>query len=144
MERIATAHWEGNLKEGQGTVSTESGALKENKYSYNTRFVDGEKGMNPEELLGAAHASCFTMALAGNLTEKGFIPKSLDTKASVTLKGLTITNIHLSIKGNVPGISPDEFSNVIEDAKKNCPVSKTLKVQITSEAELVTKSALSV
>lgn len=144
MERTATAHWQGTLKEGKGTVSTESGGLKENNYSYNTRFVEGEKGMNPEELLGAALASCFTMAVAGNLTEKGFNPKSLDTKASVTLKGLTITNIHLSITGIVPTISPEEFTKAIKDAEKNCPVSKTLKIPITSEAQLITKSALSV
>lgn len=137
MKRTATAHWQGNLKEGKGIVSTESGGLEEKSYSYKTRFVEGEKGLNPEELLAAAHASCFTMQVAANLSDKGFKPKSLDTKATVTLEGSSITDVRLSITGDIKDITADEFSSVTRDAEKNCPISKTLKIPILSEAHLI-------
>lgn len=138
MKRTAKAHWSGNLKEGKGTLSTESGVLNNIDYSFKTRFVEGEKGTNPEELLGVANAGCFTMFVSALLTEKGFNPKSLDTEATVTLEGLTITGVHLSIKGVVDGISAEEFSVVTKDAEKNCPISKALGIPISSESHLIT------
>lgn len=141
MERIAKAHWQGNFKEGYGTVSTQSGVLKESNYSYKSRFEEGQ-GTNPEELLGAAHAGCFTMSVAAILSNKGFSPKSLDTKATVTLIDLNITNIHLSITGDVSEISADEFTAVTKEAEKTCPVSKALKTSITSEAHLIVKAKM--
>lgn len=143
MERTAKAHWQGNFKEGNGTVSTQSGILKEANYSNKSRFEEGEGGTNPEELLGAAHAGCFTMSVAAILSNKGIIPKSLDTKATVTLIDLNITNVHLSITGDVSGITMDEFSAVTKEAEKNCPVSKALKTSITSEAHLLVKAKIS-
>lgn len=137
MERTAKAHWQGDFKEGKGTLSTESETLKEVNYSFKTRFENGEKGTNPEELLGAAHAGCFTMSVAAIFTKKGIKPTSLDTKASVTLEGLSITTVHLSITGAVPGITADEFTAVTKEAEKNCLISKILNIPITSEAHFV-------
>lgn len=140
MERTAKAHWQGNFKDGKGTVSTQTGILKEVNYSNKSRFEEGGEGTNPEELLGAAHAGCFTMSVADILSKKGLIPKSLDTKATVTLINFNITNVHLSITGDVSGITADEFSAVTKEAEKNCPVSKALKTSITSEAHLLVKT----
>ncbi len=137
VERTAKAHWQGNFKEGKGTVSTQSGILEEANYSFKTRFEEGEKGTNPEELLGAAHAGCFTMSVAAILTKKGLNPTSLDTKATVVLEGLNITTIHLAITGVVPGITADEFSIVTKEAKKNCLISKILNIPITSESYFI-------
>ena len=137
MERTAKAHWQGTFKEGKGTVSTQSGILEETNYSFKTRFDEGEKGTNPEELLGAAHAGCFTMSVAAILTKKGLNPTSLDTKATVSMEGLNITAVHLSITGVIPGINADEFSAVTTDAKKNCLISKILNIPVTSEAHLI-------
>lgn len=137
MERTAKAHWQGGFKEGKGTLSTQSGILNESNYSFKTRFEEGEKGTNPEELLGAAHAGCFTMSVAAILTKKGLTPKSLDTKAAVTLEGLNITTVHLSITGAVPGITAEEFSAVTKDAEKNCLISKILNIPVTSEAHFI-------
>src|SRR5688572_7396613 len=103
MKRKAKAHWSGSLKEGKGTLSSQSGVLDKTKYSFKSRFDEGEKGINPEELLAAAHAGCFTMAVALILTQKGFNPKSLDTEATVTMEDLTITGVHLSVTGSVSG-----------------------------------------
>ena len=136
MLRTAKAHWEGNLKEGKGTLTTASNILKETNYSYKTRFEDGAAGTNPEELLAAAHAGCFTMAVAAMLTQKNLTPTSLDTEATLTMEGLSITNIHLSIKGLVPGITADDFTAVTKDAEKNCLISKVLNIPIISEAHL--------
>lgn len=138
MKRTATAHWQGNLKEGKGTLSTQSRILDKTNYSFKTRFEEGEKGTNPEELLAAAHAGCFTMSVASILDKKGFKPGSLDTIATLTLEGLEITAIHLSITGSVKGINADEFATVVKEAEQNCIVSKALKVAITSEAHLET------
>ncbi|HNW89396.1 MAG TPA: OsmC family peroxiredoxin [Bacteroidales bacterium] len=137
MKRTAKAHWQGTLKEGKGTLSAESGILNETNYSFKTRFVEGEKGTNPEELLAAAHAGCFTMSVGAMLTEKGLNPTSLDTVATLTMEGLTITAIHLSITGSVAGISAEEFVAVTQAAEKNCVISRALNVAISSEANLV-------
>jgi len=137
MKRTAKAHWSGNLKEGKGSLTTQSGILDKTNYSFKTRFEEGEKGTNPEELLAAAHAGCFTMAVSSMLTQKGLNPYSLDTEAILSMEGLTVTGIHLSIKGTVAGISAEDFIAVTKDAEKNCIISKVLSVPITSEALLI-------
>ena len=109
MKRTALAHWQGNLTEGKGTLSSQSGILAKTNYSFKTRFEEGNKGTNPEELLAAAHAGCFTMAVSAILTQKGFSPTALDTEATVTIQGLAIIAIHLSITGLVTGLSPEDF-----------------------------------
>ncbi len=136
MIRKATAHWEGNLKEGNGSLTTESQILKQTNYSFKTRFGDGAIGTNPEELLAAAHAGCFTMAIVSILTQKNLTPTALDTEASLTMEGLSITNIHLSITGSVPEISATDFEDITKDAEKTCMISKVLKITISSEAHL--------
>lgn len=136
MIRKAKAHWAGNLKEGKGSLTTASTILKETNYSFKTRFEDGAAGTNPEELLAAAHAGCFTMAVAAMLTQKNITPTSLDTEATLTMEGLSITNIHLSIMGLVPEITADDFTAITKDAEKNCLISKVLKIPIVSEAHL--------
>ncbi len=138
MERTAKAHWQGDFKDGKGTLSTESGILNETNYSFKTRFEEGVKGTNPEELLAAAHAGCFTMSVAAILNKKGINPKTLDTKASVTLEGLNITKVHLAITGAVSGLTADGFSEVTKDAAKSCLMSKVLNIPITSESHLLT------
>ena len=137
MKRTAKAHWSGNLKEGKGTITTPSGILNNTNYSFKTRFEGGEAGTNPEELLAAAHAGCFTMAVGAILTQKGLTPLSLNTEAIVSMEGLSITAVHLSIIGSVSGISADEFIAVTKDAEKNCIISKALSVPISSEAHFV-------
>ncbi len=133
MIRTAKAHWEGNLKEGTGTLSTQSGVLENTNYSFKTRFEEGEKGTNPEELLAAAHAGCFTMAVSSMLNAKGITANKLDTEATLTMEGLNITGIHLNITGSIPGINAEEFATITKDAKKNCLISKALSIPITSE-----------
>ncbi|HYM85630.1 MAG TPA: OsmC family protein [Pseudoxanthomonas sp.] len=140
ISRHATAHWEGDLKAGKGQLSTpQSGLLDNTRYGFNSRFGD-EKGTNPEELIAAAHAGCFTMALSAKLTEAGFPPTSLDTRAEVDLSmenGPTFSQIRLKVKGVVPGIDAAKFQELAKDAEKNCPVSKALSaVPINLEAEL--------
>ena len=137
MIRTATAHWQGNLKDGNGTLSTQSGILTKTNYSFKTRFEEGQKGTNPEELLAASHAGCFTMWVASIIDKKGLIPTSLETTATLTLEGLSITAIHLSIKGSVKGLNANEFDLVVKEAEQNCIVSKALKVAITSEAHFI-------
>lgn len=136
MARTAKAHWEGNLKEGKGTLTSPSGILDNTNYSFKTRF-EGEKGTNPEELLAAAHAGCFTMAVSAIFTQKGISPTSLDTEAVVSMEGLAVTGVHLVITGSVPGISVADFEAVTKDAEKNCIISKVLNVPITSESHFV-------
>lgn len=133
MIRTAKAHWEGNLKEGTGTLSTQSGVLENTNYSFKTRFEENQKGTNPEELLAAAHAGCFTMAVTSMLNAKGFTPTKLNTEATLTMEGLNITGMHLNISGSVPGITAEEFSTITKDAEKNCLISKVLNIPITSE-----------
>jgi len=134
MKRTATAHWTGTLKEGQGSLTAPSGILKNTPYSFKTRFGEGVQGTNPEELLAAAHAGCFTMAVSSMLSAKGLNPTALDTEATVSMEGPKITAVHLSITGSVPGIKADEFIAVTKEAEKNCLISKILNIPITSEA----------
>ena len=136
MIRTATAHWEGNLKEGKGTLSTQSGILKGTNYSFKTRFEEGISGTNPEELLAAAHAGCFTMAVVSILNATGVTPKNLDTEAILTMEGLNIIATHLIISGSIPGIDADGFIAITKEAEKNCLISKALSIKITSEAHL--------
>ena len=137
MKRTAKAHWQGNLKEGKGTLTTPSGILNNTNYSFKTRFEEGEAGTNPEELLAAAHAGCFTMAVSAMLTAKGFTAKELDTEAIVNMEGLAVTAVHLIITGSVDGITADDFVAITKDAEKNCIISKVLNVEITSEATFI-------
>lgn len=139
MNKTATAHWEGSLKEGKGTLSTESGALEYSPYGFNTRFEDGP-GTNPEELIGAAHAGCFSMAFSMLLGEAGFTAEKIATQASVTLDklddGYAITAVHLDLQARIPGIEPEQFEEIAEKAKAGCPVSKLLNAEITLEKSL--------
>jgi lipoyl-dependent peroxiredoxin len=141
ISRHATAHWEGDLKTGKGTLSTpESGLMADTPYGFNSRFGDA-KGTNPEELIATAHAGCFTMALSNKLAEAGHVAASLDTRAEVDLSlegGPTMSAIRLKLKARVPGIDEKTFRALAEDAKQNCPVSKALSaVPTTLEAELI-------
>ncbi len=139
MKKTASAHWQGDLKQGKGTISTESGALKENPYGFNTRF-EGAPGTNPEELIGAAHAGCFSMAFSMLLGEENFTPDSIDTKATVTLEklsdGFAITAVHLKMQARIPGIDQAKFEEIANKAKIGCPVSKLLNADITLDATL--------
>jgi osmotically inducible protein OsmC len=135
MKRTASAHWEGNLKEGKGALSTQSTTLDKTQYSFKTRFEEGV-GTNPEELLAAAHAGCFTMAVSMILGEAGFTATALDTTATVTLEGMAITGSHLAIKGSVPNIDLAKFQEIVKAAEQNCLVSKALSIPVTSEASL--------
>jgi len=136
MERTASAHWEGDLRSGNGSMRLGSGAF-EGPFSFRTRF-EGAPGTNPEELLGAAHAGCFSMALSGALSKAGKPPKSIDTKAIVILEGLTITKIELTTRAVVPGLTAAEFQALADDAKTNCIVSKALAaVPLTLQATLI-------
>lgn len=132
--RTGTAQYQGLGKTGKGQVSTQSGVLDNQSYGFGTRFED-EPGTNPEELIAAAHASCFTMALSFALAGAGFNDGTLDTKATVTLEkdgaGFKITRSDLDLSASVPGISPDQFAELAEDAKTNCPVSKLLNAEMT-------------
>ena len=141
ISRKASAHWEGDLKSGKGTLSTpQSGLLDGTRYGFNSRFGD-EKGTNPEELIAAAHAGCFTMALSAKLTEAGHPPESLDGSAEVDLSlegGPSLSAIRLKMKAKVPGLDDATFRAIADDAKQNCPVSKALSaVPITLKAELL-------
>ena len=132
MKRTASALWHGTLKEGQGSLTTQSGTFKDTPYSFRSRFGDGTE-TNPEELIAAAHAGCFTMALSLFLGQAGFTPGKLSTKATLTLdeSKLAITSIHLELTGQVPGIEAAKFEEVAREAKANCPVSKVLNAEIT-------------
>ena len=136
MKRTAKAHWSGNLKEGKGNITTQSGILNHTNYSFKTRFTGEETGTNPEELLAAAHAGCFTMAVSAALTEKGLIAQALDTEATVQMEGLSITSVHLHITGQVDGLSAADFESITKAAEKNCLISKVLSIPISSEAHL--------
>jgi lipoyl-dependent peroxiredoxin len=137
--RTASARYEGFGKTGKGHVSTQSGVLDDRPYSFNTRFGD-EKGTNPEELIAAAHASCFTMALSFALAGAGYSDGTLQTEAAVKLEqdgpGFKVTRSDLKLKASVPGIDPDEFARIAADAKANCPISKLLNAEITLEHTL--------
>ncbi len=137
MKRTAHAHWNGTLQEGKGEITTQSTTLNNTQYSFKTRFADGI-GTNPEELLAAAHAGCFTMAVGAVLTQAGFTPGDLSTDAVLDLDvaTLSITNIHLSLKGSaIEGVSADKFKEIAEGAKANCIISKALSVPISLEVQ---------
>src|SRR6478609_12132737 len=123
MKRTAKAHWTGTVKEGKGQLTTQSEILNKTNYSFKTRFEGGEKGTNPEELLAAAHAGCFTMAVSLALTERGLSPEALDTEATVSMEGLSISRVHLSITGSVAGIDAAEFEAITKGAEQNCLIS---------------------
>ena len=139
IHKHGSAHWSGDIKRGKGTVSTESGVLNQQPYGFNTRF-EGEKGTNPEELIGAAHAACFSMALSLMLGEAGYTANSIDTTADVSLDktdgGFAITKVALKSKVTVPGIAPQQFDGIIQKAKAGCPVSQLLKAEITLDYKL--------
>lgn len=139
MLRKASAVWKGNLKEGKGNISTESGTLSNAQYSFTTRFENG-KGTNPEELIAAAHAGCYTMALSGQLGAAGITAESLETTATVTLEkleaGFTITKVHLDVTARIPGGDKAAFDTAAANAKAGCPVSRLLKAEITMTATL--------
>ena len=139
MKRSASAMWNGDLKTGKGTLSTDSGVLANTRYSFATRFENG-KGTNPEELIAAAHAGCFAMALSAQLGEAGLVAQSINTKATVTLEktdgGFTITAVHLALTARIPGASQQAFDTAAEAAKKGCPVSKLLNAAITLDKKL--------
>ncbi|KAI9450665.1 peroxiredoxin, OsmC subfamily [Russula earlei] len=136
IRRNATAEWSGSGKEGNGHLTTQSSTLSHTQYSFNSRFAEGV-GTNPEELLAAAHAGCFTMKLSFVIGEGGFTPESLTTKCEITLDNGTITQSHLTVTGKVPGATKEQFDAFVKDAEANCPVSKLLKAEITSEATLL-------
>ena len=139
MKRNASAEWKGGLKDGKGTISSDSGVLANTQYSFSTRFEDG-KGTNPEELIAAAHAGCFSMALSAQLGTMGLTPASVRTSASVSLEkvgdGFSITAVHLVVKASVPGADAAQFETAANNAKAGCPVSKVLKATITMDATL--------
>jgi lipoyl-dependent peroxiredoxin len=139
MKRTASAVWQGDLKKGQGTVSTQSGVLNKTQYSFSTRFENGI-GTNPEELIAAAHAGCFTMALSAFLGGAGFTAEELSTQATLTLEQVdgnwTITAVHLDLTGRVPGIDAAKFEEIADQAKAGCPVSRVLKADVTLTKKL--------
>lgn len=136
MKRFASANWKGTGKEGKGTLTTQSNVLNNTQYSFSSRFEEGI-GTNPEELIAAAHAGCFTMKLSFNLSGAGFTPGNIDTKAILTFENGAITQIHLDVKAAVPGCDAAKFDELARDAKANCPISKLLNTNITMEAVLV-------
>ena len=141
MKTTGSAVWRGGLKDGRGAISTRSGALKDYPYGFASRF-EGKPGTNPEELIGAAHAGCFTMALSLILSEAKLTAEQMDTTAEVALDkvgdGYAITSVHLSLKGKVPGASAERFQELAEKAKAGCPVSKLLNTKITLDVNLLT------
>ncbi len=140
MKRTANAQWRGDLKSGSGTLSTASGVLSQSPYSFRTRFEDG-KGTNPEELLAAAHAGCFSMALSAQLAQAGLTAESIETTCTITFEkqpdGFAITASHLDLQAKVPGASAEAFDQAAQTAKAGCPVSKLYKANITLNAKLL-------
>jgi osmotically inducible protein OsmC len=139
MKRKASAVWQGGLKDGKGSLSTESGVLKETQYSFSTRFESGI-GTNPEELIAAAHAGCFSMALSAELGKAGVTPESIHTTATVTLDktdaGWAVTESHLDLAAKIPGLDQGKFTTIANSAKSGCPISRLLKANITLNAKL--------
>lgn len=140
MKRSASAQWRGDLKTGQGFLSTESDSLSNSPYSFAKRFTDDERGTNPEELIGAAHSGCFAMAFAGELGKQDLHPELIDVKAEVSLEKIneewTISSVHLLVRASVPNASYQQVNEAAQSAKLNCPVSKLLKANITMDFEL--------
>ena len=139
MKRTASAVWQGNLKEGKGTISTESGVLSQTQYSFSTRFENG-RGTNPEELIAAAHAGCFSMALSAELGKANITPESIQTTANLTMErldaGWTVTAIHLDVNARIPGADKGKFEAAANAAKAGCPISRLLNAKITMDARL--------
>jgi lipoyl-dependent peroxiredoxin len=139
MKRSASAVWKGGLKDGEGTISTASGVLSDTQYSFSTRFEDGV-GTNPEELIAAAHAGCFSMALSGRLADAGLVAESISTTAEATLEktdaGFTITAVHLDVTARIPNADQQGFEEAANSAKEGCPVSRVLNAEITMDARL--------
>ena len=139
MKRKASAVWRGGLKDGKGTISSESGVLKETQYSFSTRFENGI-GTNPEELIAAAHAGCFSMAFSAELGKAGITPESIHTTATITMDkidaGWTITESHLDVAAKIPGVDPAKFTAAANAAKAGCPISRLLKANVTMDAKL--------
>jgi osmotically inducible protein OsmC len=139
MKRKASAHWSGGLKDGKGMVSTDRGVLKDTQYSFGTRFENGA-GTNPEELIAAAHAGCFAMALSGQLGEAGMRAESIDVTSTVTLEklaaGFAVTSSHLDLRARIPGADQAKFDTAANNAKAGCPISKLLNAKITMDAQL--------
>ena len=141
MKRKASAVWRGGLKDGKGTISSESGVLKETQYSFSTRFENGI-GTNPEELIAAAHAGCFSMAFSAELGKAGITPESIHTTATITMDktdaGWTVTESHLDVAAKIPGVDPAKFTAAANAAKAGCPISRLLKANVTMDAKLET------
>lgn len=139
MKRKASAVWQGGLKDGKGEISTDSGVLENTQYSFSTRFEEG-KGTNPEELIAAAHAGCFSMALSGQLGNAGLTADQIKTVAAVTLEktdaGFTVTKVHLDVSAKIPGATDEAFQAAAGNAKAGCPISRLLKAEITMDARL--------
>jgi osmotically inducible protein OsmC len=135
MKRFATAIWQGSGKEGKGNLTTQSGVLKNTQYSFSSRFEEGI-GTNPEELVAAAHAGCFAMKLSFNIDAAGFLAKQLETKCVTTLEEGKIISSHLVLKATIDGISQEKFDELVADAEKNCPISRSLNTAISVEATL--------
>jgi lipoyl-dependent peroxiredoxin len=139
MQRTASAHWSGGLKDGKGTVSSASGVLKNTPYSFSTRF-ESQPGTNPEELIAAAHAGCFTMALSAQLGNAGLTAQAIDTTATITLEktdaGFTVTSSHLQVTAKIPGADKAKFDQAAKNAEEGCPISRLLKTKITMDAKL--------
>ncbi|MBZ5648747.1 MAG: OsmC family protein [Acidobacteriia bacterium] len=144
MQRKGSAVWKGGLKDGKGTVSTASGVLKDTQYSFATRFENGA-GTNPEELIAAAHAGCFSMALSAQLGNMGITPEAIETTATVTMEklepGFTITAVHLDVTARIPGADRAKFDQAAQNAKEGCPVSRVLHARITMDAKLAGEKA---
>jgi osmotically inducible protein OsmC len=144
MKRKASARWEGALQSGKGAISTDSGVLSQTQYSFSTRFENGA-GTNPEELIAAAHAGCFSMALSGQLGKADLTPESIETTATVTLDktdaGFTITEVHLDVTARVPGATEEAFQTAADNAKLGCPISRVLIAKITMDAKLANADA---
>ncbi|MGV3685757.1 MAG: OsmC family protein [Daejeonella sp.] len=136
MKRNATAIWQGSGKEGKGNLSSQSGILSNTQYSYKSRFEEGT-GTNPEELIAAAHAGCFTMKLSFNIDAAGFTAEELSTKCDITLENGAITSSHLTLTAKIPGISQEQFDAAVKDAEANCPISKLLNTEISVESTLM-------
>jgi lipoyl-dependent peroxiredoxin len=136
MKRSATANWKGSGKEGSGKLLTQSGVIKNKNYDYKSRFEDGTY-TNPEELIAAAHAGCFSMKLSFVLGAAGFTPNRIETKCTVTLEGGVITGSHLEVRAKVPKLKAKDLPQYAEDAKANCPVGKALNINVTMDAQLV-------
>ena len=141
MKRKASAIWQGGLKDGKGSISTESGVLDKTQYSFGTRFENG-KGTNPEELIGAAHAGCFSMAFSAELGKAGLTPESIHTTATITMEktdaGFTVTESHLEVAARIPGADKAKALEIANAAKAGCPISRLLKANITMDAKLET------